>query len=166
MTAQALLSELRGLGVELTVEGLQLTVDAPAGVRFGRARLEGEERRREEEAERERLQRIEELKERAISELDPEPVRKLRGKAEKALSDYVAACEEYNRRTKDVADELPPLKSLPDEWRVKHTSTGPALGVGNFSARPIRTIAMVSEMAHSVLREHIPRGFIDLENPY
>ncbi len=31
MKAQALLSELRGLGVELTAEGLQLTVDAPAG---------------------------------------------------------------------------------------------------------------------------------------
>lgn len=31
MKAQALLSELRGLGVEVTVEGLQLTVDAPAG---------------------------------------------------------------------------------------------------------------------------------------
>ena len=31
MKAQALLAELRGLGVELAVEGLQLTVDAPAG---------------------------------------------------------------------------------------------------------------------------------------
>ena len=32
MKAKALLTELRDLGVELAVEGLQLTVDAPAGV--------------------------------------------------------------------------------------------------------------------------------------
>lgn len=31
MKAQALLSELRSLGVELAAEGFQLTVDAPAG---------------------------------------------------------------------------------------------------------------------------------------
>lgn len=31
MKAQTLLTELRGLGVELAAEGLQLTVDAPAG---------------------------------------------------------------------------------------------------------------------------------------
>lgn len=31
MKVQALLSELRGLGVELAAEGLRLTVDAPAG---------------------------------------------------------------------------------------------------------------------------------------
>ena len=31
MKAQTLLSELRGLGVELAADGLQLTIDAPAG---------------------------------------------------------------------------------------------------------------------------------------
>ena len=31
MKAQALLTELRGLGVELAIEGVQLTVDAPTG---------------------------------------------------------------------------------------------------------------------------------------
>lgn len=160
---QEVLDRIKDVDKDVGPEDLEA---AERRVRFARARLEGEERRKEEEAERERLQRIEELKERAASDLDPEPVRKLRRKAEKALSDYVAACEEYDRRIKDVADELPPLEPLPDEWRVEHTSAGPALAVGNFNARPIRTIATVSEMAHSVLREHISRGFIDLENPY
>jgi hypothetical protein len=47
MKAQTLLSELRGLGVELAVEGLQLSVDAPAGAITGdlRAALVDNKRR-------------------------------------------------------------------------------------------------------------------------
>lgn len=38
MSAQTLLTELRGLGVELAVEGDQLIVDAPAGAIIGELR--------------------------------------------------------------------------------------------------------------------------------
>ena len=47
--------------------------DAERRARFAGARVEGEERRREEEAERQRLQRLEELQKQVVREARPRP---------------------------------------------------------------------------------------------
>jgi hypothetical protein len=135
-------------------------------VRFARARLEGEERRNAEEAERERLGRIEEIGKRAASELDPEPLRKLGQKAERALSAYVGACVTRNVRLEEIASELEALAPLPRGVVVDRSrSAGARISAGGREASPVRPVAEVSSMAHAALREHIPRGFIDLESP-
>lgn len=123
---------------------------------FVRARLEGEER----------LQRLQELEERAIKELDPNPVRKAREEAEKAHSAYVKACVEYNARLAEIVSELPALEPLPEGWAVEDTSAGANLTAGGHHARRIRPMVEVSRIAHEQLRKHIPRGYIDLEQPY
>ncbi len=136
---------------------------AESRVRFARARLEGEERRREEEAENARLERLEELKERANKELDPEPMRKLRKKAEAAVSAYVAACEAHNRTVDEIAGELSNLEPLPDGWSLYAGSSGRTFTAAGRSVRPIHTISEVSRIAYEMLRKHIPRGFIDFD---
>jgi hypothetical protein len=135
---------------------------AESRVRFARARLEGEERRREEEAERERLQRLEELKERAAKEFGPETVQGLREKAEKALSAYVAACVAHNTAIEEVADELSILGPLPAGWRIEHGSAGRTFSAGGHSVFHIRPTNEVSRIAYDALREHIPHGAIEL----
>ncbi len=140
--------------------------DAERRVRFARARVEGEERRREEEAERQRLQRLAKLEEKAVVELDPAPLRKARAEAEKALSEYIAACVAYNARLDEIVSELPALEPLPEEWTVEEGSSGTSLTVGERRAKRIRPMVEVSQIAHEELREHIPRGYIDLEQPY
>lgn len=139
---------------------------AERNVRFAHARLEGEERRREEEAERGRLRRLEELRERALSELDPEPILKARERARKALDAYIAACVEHNAKLDEIAGELSSLEPLPEGWSVHHGSDGASLSAGGHSMRQTRPMVAVSEMARDTLRAHLRGGYIDLERPY
>src|SRR5215203_7341222 len=62
--------------------------EAQSRVRFAKARLEGLERKKQEEAEQARRDRIEALRERALA-LDPAHMRKLEEKAIKALDAIV-----------------------------------------------------------------------------
>jgi hypothetical protein len=138
---------------------------AESRVRFARALVEGEERRREEEAERERLERVRAVVERAASELDPAPVEKLGAAAREALSAYVAACVAHNARVEEISSELDLLGPLPEGVEVDHSfSSGPRVTTGGRTVPSVRPMVKVSTMAHEVLREHI-RGYIDLERP-
>jgi hypothetical protein len=139
---------------------------AESRVRFARARIEGEERRRIEEAERERLERIDALKERALA-LDPKALRKLEEAARKALSAYVASCVAHNVKVEEIAGELELLGPLPEGFGVDwSSSSGPSVTAGGRRSATIRPMVNVAAMAREALREHIPHGFIDLEQPY
>ncbi|MDP9458064.1 MAG: hypothetical protein M3Q60_20340 [Actinomycetota bacterium] len=140
---------------------------AESRVRFSEARLEAA-RRIEEEAERERLGRVEALGRHVVSELDPEPIRELAEAAKGALAAYVAACVARNATLEGITRELEGLGPLPDGYAVDRTRLiGPRLLVGpDFEAGWLRPMVDVSEMARAALREHIPRGYIDLEQPY
>jgi hypothetical protein len=138
---------------------------AESRVRFARARLEGEERRREEEAERERLRRIEQLQERAAKELDPAPIRKLREKAEEAMSAYVAACVKHDDSVHEIGHELATLGPLPDDVRTDPAGTMLRRAAGR-EVNLIRPMVQVSDIARSAYRRHVERGYVDLEKPY
>jgi hypothetical protein len=141
---------------------------AESCVRFAAARLEAALRIQEEEAERERLGRVEALGRRAVSELDPELMRELTEAARGALSAYVAACVEHNGKLDDLARKLEGLGPLPDGYAVDRTRLiGPRLLVaGDFEAGWSRPMVDVSDMARAALSEHIPHGYIDLNSPY
>jgi hypothetical protein len=142
--------------------------DAERRVRFARARVEGEESRQAEEAERERLQRIEELRERAIKDLDLEAVQKARQKARqkaaKALDGYIVAIAESNARIAEIATELDGLAPLPDDVSTGSGSYGSTLSVAGRDYRPQREVVLVADLAREQLRGHV-RGIIDLEEP-
>ena len=69
-------------------------------------------------------------------------------------------------RLDEIVSELPTLEPLPEKWTVEEGSSGASLTVGERRAKRIRPMVEVSQMAHEKLREHIPRGYIDLEQPY
>ncbi len=133
-------------------------------VRFAQVRLEGEERRKEEEAEKARIDHIETLKERALA-LNRRSIRKLEEKARKALDAYVAAAVAYTAELNDIAQELASLEPLPRDLTLTLGADGHSLTVGSEHRAPERSIVVCSSMAKEVLRAHIPRGFIDLERP-
>lgn len=137
---------------------------AESRVRFARARLEGEERRRVEEAERARTDRIDALKERALA-LDPKAIRKLEEKARKALDAYVAAATSYKSELDTVASELLALEPLPDDLTITPGGSGHSLSVGSERRPPEHPITVTTGIAKDVLKTHITRGFIDLERP-
>jgi hypothetical protein len=141
---------------------------AESRVRFAEARLEAVRRIEEEEAERERLGRVEALGRHAVSELDPEPIRELAEAARGALSAYVAACVARNATLEEIARKLEGLGPLPDGYAVDRTRLiGPRLLVaGDFEAGWLRPMVDVSGMAREALRKHIPHGYIDLNSPY
>jgi predicted nucleic acid-binding protein len=134
--------------------------------RFAGARLSGEERRREEEAERARLGRLEELRERTLSELDPAPLEKRKEAAEKALDAYIAACVEHNGKLDRIAGELAGLEPLSEGLGVRHGSDGANLSLKGRDVRRVRPIVEVAGMARDALRAHLRGGYIDLERPY
>lgn len=45
-------------------------------------------------------------------------------------------------------------------------SGGPRVTTGGRRVSSIRPMVKVAAMAHEALREHMPRGYIDLERPY
>lgn len=137
---------------------------AESRVRFARARIEGEERRREEEAEKARIARIDALKERALA-LDPGALRKLEEKARKALDAYVAAAAAYKAALDEIGSELQTLEPLPDDTALAMDANGCSLRVGSEHRPAERPITVCASAAREALRAHIPRGFIDLESP-
>jgi hypothetical protein len=137
---------------------------AESRVRFARARLEGEERRKEEEAERARTDRIEALRERALA-LDIGHVRKLEGKARKALDTYVAAAVAYRNELNEVVQELHGLGPLPDDLSITLAPNGYSLQAGPEHRPTEWPMSVCASMAKDGLKTHIPRGAIDLERP-
>lgn len=135
-------------------------------VRLAKARLEGEERRKAEEAERERQRRLEELKERAASELDLGPIEDLRKAAAEALSTYAGALVAREASIDGIAGDLFDLSGLgplPEGWSVDSRTSGRSFAIDGHPPQRVRPITEVSRIAYESLREHIPYGFIDLE---
>ena len=138
---------------------------AESRVRFARARIEGEKRRREEEAQRARLAHIGALKKRALA-LDPGALRKLEEKARKALDAYVAAATAYKAADlSEICPELHTLEPLPDGLALALSPNGHSLRIGSEHRPTERPITVCASAASETLRAHIPRGFIDLERP-
>ncbi len=137
---------------------------AESRVRFARARIEGEKRRQAEEAERARLARIDALKQRALA-LDPGALRKLEGKARRALDAYAAAATAYKADLNEIGSELHTLEPLPDDLDLAIGANGHSLRIGSEHRPTERPITVCASAAKEALRTHIPRGFIDLERP-
>jgi len=137
---------------------------AESRVRFARARIEGEERRREEGTEKARTDRIDGLKRRALA-LDPGALRKLEEKARRALDAYVAAAVAYKADLNEITSELHTLEPLPDDKALAIGANGHSLRVGSEHHPTERPMTVCASAAKEALRTHIPRGFIDLESP-
>jgi hypothetical protein len=137
---------------------------AESRVRFARARLEGEERRREEEAEKARTEHIDALRQRALA-LDKGHLRKLEEKARKALDAYVAAAVAYRTELNEVVQELSGFGSLPGDIDIVLGAEGHSLSVGSEHRPRELPITVCSRIAYDVLRAHLPRGHINLERP-
>ena len=135
---------------------------AESRVRFARARIEGLKRRKEEEAEQARRDRIDALKERALA-LEPGPLRKLEEKARKALDAYVSAGAAYRRELDGVVWDLPTLGPLPDNLKLDLTPDGYEMEADSERRATERPAQVCVRMAHEVLQTHMP-GAVDLSN--
>lgn len=133
---------------------------AEARARFARARIEGLKRRKEE-AEQARRDRIEALKERALA-LDPGAVRKLEEKARKALDAYVEVADAYGTELNGIVQELSALGPLPEDLELDTSPDRHGLVAGPERRAPINPIAVCTVLAYEVLRTHMPRREIDL----
>jgi hypothetical protein len=158
---EEVISRIKANDRTVTQETLE---DGERALRFARFRVAGEESRREEEAERAWLQRLEELREKAIKELDSAKIEKLEAAARKALDAYISACVADNILMGEFAVEFEGLAPLPDGVTVNHGSYGPGVSLDGRDYRPRRLVALVADLAREQLREHVP-GFIDLEKP-
>jgi chromosome segregation ATPase len=140
---------------------------AEGRVRFAQARLEGEERRREEEAERERLRRFEEIKKQASAELDLSAIEDLKKAAAEALDAYVGAVVAREARLDELAQELARAgSSLPNDLRMDARSSGLYVTVDGRDIPRKRPASEVSRIAYDALRRHIPYGAIDFDRFY
>jgi len=145
----------RGGGTEQDLEAAQRRV------KFWEVRLEGARRQVAEEAEQERTDRIDALKERALA-LDEGAVKKLEEKARKALDAYVAAALAHTTKLKEIVQELSELGELPDGLELDMQPTGYRMVVGSERRAPVDPMAGCIVMAYDVLRTHMPRQEIDL----
>ena len=146
----------RGRGTERDLEAAQTRV------RFWEVRLEGAHRQVAEEAEQERTDRINALKERALA-LDEGTVKKLEEKARKALDAYVAAALAHTTELAEIVQELSELGELPDGLELDMQPTGYGMVVGSERCTPpVDPVAACTVMAYDVLRTHLPRQEIDL----
>ena len=145
----------RGQGTERDLETAQTRV------KFWEVRLEGAQRQMAEEAEQERTDRINALKERALA-LDEGTVKKLEEKARKALDAYVAAALAHRTELAEIVQELSGLGELPDDLELDMQPTGYGMVVGSERCTPVDPIAGCTVMAYDVLRTHMPRQEIDL----
>lgn len=134
---------------------------AESRVRFAKARIEGLKRRKEEEAEQARRDRIEALKERALA-LDLTAVRKLEEKATKALDAYVAAGAAYRADLNEIVWELSTLGPLPDGLELDLSPSGYGMAVGSERRPTERPNSVCARMAYEVLQTHMPGEQIDL----
>jgi len=145
----------RGRGTEQDLETAQTRV------KFWEVRLEGAHRQVAEEAEQERTDRINALKERALA-LDEGTVKKLEEKARKALDAYVAAALAHRTELAEIVQELSELGELPEGLELDMQPTGYGMVVGSERRAPVDPMAGCIVMAYDVLRTHMPRLQIDL----
>ena len=134
---------------------------AQSRVRFAKAQLEGLERRKEEEAEQARRDRIEALTERALA-LEPAHMRKLEEKARKALDAYVAAGAAYRVELNAIVGELSTLGPLPDGLEIDLNGAGYGMTVGSDRRSTERPNYVCARMAHEVLQAHLPDERTDI----
>jgi hypothetical protein len=128
---------------------------AESRVRFAQARLEGLERKKREEAEQARRNRIGALIERALA-LDPGGLRKLEEKAKKALDAYVAAGAAYRVELNAIVGELSTLGPLPEGLELDLNGGGYGMTVGSERRATERPNHVCARMAHEVLQAHQP----------
>jgi hypothetical protein len=145
----------RGRGTKRDLEAAQ------SRVKFWEVRLEGAQRQVAEEAEQERKGRIDALKARVLA-LDEGAVKKLEGKARKALDAYVAAALAHRTELAEIVQELSGLGELPDDLELDMQPTGYGMVVGSERRAPVDPVAACTVMAYDVLRTHLPRQEIAL----
>src|SRR5215210_2767276 len=86
--------------------------------------IHGAQRQVAEEAEQERTDHIDALKERALALLDKGAVKKLEEKARKALDAYVAAALAHRTELTEIVRELSELGELPDDLELDMQPNG------------------------------------------
>ena len=128
---------------------------AESRVRFAKARLDGLERKKQEEAEQARRDRIGALTERALA-LDPGGLRKLEEKARKATDAYVAAGAAYRKELTAIVWELSTLGPMPDGLEIDLTPDNYGMAVGSDRRSTERPNYVCARMLHEVLQAHLP----------
>jgi hypothetical protein len=160
---EEILERIKDGDPEGTPEALE---DAERRVRLAWARVggdvEGDKHRLAEEAERDCLQRLEELRERAIKDLDLEPLHKAREKLERALDGFVEESLKYNARLANIIYELPTLASLPEGWFIDATSAGLTMQMG-LDTKPgkfVRPMVEVRDLGQEVIHRKLGCEYI------
>jgi hypothetical protein len=163
---EEILERIKDGDPEGTPEALEY---ADLRVRLAWARVGGGVKPRlDEEAERDCLQRLEELRERAIKDLDLEPVHKAREEMERALDGFVKESQKYNDRLENIVMELPtlaPFLELPEGWSVNYYFPGsPPLQMGPDTepAEFVYPVEEVCDLAHEVHQRHLRQTHISL----
>ena len=134
---------------------------AESRVRFAKASLEGLERKKEEEAEQARRDRIGALKERALT-LDPGGLRKLEEKARKATDAYVAAGAAYRKELTAIVWELCTLGPMPDGLELDLAPDNYRMTVGSDRRSAERPNYVCARMTYEVLKAHLPDERTDI----
>ena len=129
--------------------------EAQSRVRFAKARLEGLERKKQEEAEQARRDCIGALRERALA-LDPVHVRKLEEKARKVLDAYVAVGAAYRKELNAIVGELSTLGPLPEGLEIDLNGDGYGMSVGSERRSTERPVVVCARMAHEALQTRQP----------
>jgi hypothetical protein len=135
--------------------GFEDLEQAERRIRFARVKVEGEEQRKGEEVERERLERIATLFDKGKETQDPKRLEKLKVAADKALDALVAELVARNEALGEIATELDLLGPLPKGVDFDHGSAGPNLSVDGREYRSSRPAPLIRDQALEVLRRHI-----------
>ena len=141
--------------------GLEDLEAAESRVRFAKARLDGLERKKQEEAEQARRDRIEALTDRALA-WDPGALRKLEEKARKALDAYVAAGAAYRKELTAIVWELCTLGPMPDGLEIDLTPDNYGMTAGSDRRSAERPNYVCARMTHEILKAHLPDERTDI----
>ncbi len=150
----------------------QITIDQEARAlleqenqaRFEAAKQAVAERREREREAAERAAQIAALKDRLAALQDTTALDTLGEQANAALDAYVAGMAAHNAQIAAIRDELQAVGSnLPADVDLYPQHGG--LVIGEVEQRWQRLQANVSRLAMTVLRSHIKRGEISLDNP-